>query len=487
MTTAMIRVSPSILALFVLLGGVASVHSQEDSAGELSTDDEASAPIAPEKVDVEPVARDEQISQRLQAILDATEWFVKPQVEVQDGVVFFGGQAREERYRTWATDLAQRTQDVAAVVNRMTILKRPLWDFAPATTELRELSASIIQLSPLIAFGTLVVVLSWLLARGVKRLVAWGLRNRVSNGLLLSVAAQAAMVPVLLMGIYIVLRVSGLTQLALTVLGGTGIAGLIIGIAFRDIAENFLASILISTQNPFRTGDLVQVDTHTGYVQRVTTRGTEIMTLDGNNVQIPNAIIYKSTIINFTANPNRRVDFVVGIGYADSISDAQDTIKQELDKHPAVIKEPEARVILDNFGAATVNMRVYVWLDTSKHSPDAVRSSVMRLTKKALLERGISMPDEAREVVFPEQVPVRLIRDRIVHEERQQRRPAPAEPAPEPIVAAAEAGMENDAETIRRQGQRSWRPEEGENLLTDGDTRANRDKMTPTPPGAVLK
>jgi small-conductance mechanosensitive channel len=56
-----------------------------------------------------------------------------------------------------------------------------------------------------------------------------------------------------------VLRVSGLTRLALTVIGGTGIAGLVLGIAFRDIMENFLASILISMQQPFRASDLIGV------------------------------------------------------------------------------------------------------------------------------------------------------------------------------------------------------------------------------------
>ena len=70
-------------------------------------------------------------------------------------------------------------------------------------------------------------------------------------------------------GAYLILRVSGLTQLALTVVGGTGLIGLVIGIAFRDITDNFLASIFLSLQRPFENGDLVEIAGETGYVQQL--------------------------------------------------------------------------------------------------------------------------------------------------------------------------------------------------------------------------
>src|SRR5690606_3279323 len=125
--------------------------------------------------------------------------------------------------------------------------------------------------------------------------------------------------PVLLIGIYLVLRITGLTKIAATVVGGTGLIGLILGFAFRDIVENFLASVLISIQRPFRLGETIQVLNFTGVVQAVTTRGTVLMTLEGNHVQIPNTTIYKEAIVNLSANPNIRMDFMVGIGYDASI------------------------------------------------------------------------------------------------------------------------------------------------------------------------
>ncbi|MDQ6914113.1 MAG: BON domain-containing protein, partial [Verrucomicrobiota bacterium] len=88
--------------------------------------------VAPAKVDVKPVAHDEEIRQRLQSVLEATEWFTAPQVQVKEGVVFLKGKAQSVALKKWAGDLAGNTQDVVAVVNRMDVAARSIWDFGPA-------------------------------------------------------------------------------------------------------------------------------------------------------------------------------------------------------------------------------------------------------------------------------------------------------------------------------------------------------------------
>ena len=193
------------------------------------------------------------------------------------------------------------------------------------------------------------------------------------------------------LGVYIIMRVFGLTQLALTVVGGTGLIG-IVGSHSGKSPNNFLASIFLSMQRPFETGDLVEVSGETGYVQQLNMRTTILMTLDGNLVQIPNASVYKSNLRNFTTNPNRREDFVVGIGYDDAIDDAQEIARKVLADHPAVLNDPEPSVLADSLGRSTVNLRVYFWLNGRTHSWLKVRSSVIRLVKRAFQKHGISMP-----------------------------------------------------------------------------------------------
>ena len=422
------------------------------------------------QVDVKPASHDEEIRGRLQSVLDATGWFVGAQVDVREGVVFLNGPADTVELKKWAGDLARSTQDVVAVANRMDVLEPSMWDFSPAWKGLRVLWRDSLRKLPILLFGLVILTLS----AGVGVLMARGarvfLRRWVRANLLRRVMARGMGVLVFLFGFYVVLRVSGLTQLALTVVGGTGLIGLALGIAFRDITENFLASIFLSAQRPFETGDLVEVTGVTGYVQQLNVRTTILMTLEGNLVQIPNASVYKNNLRNFTANTNRREDFVIGIGYDDSISEAQEIARKVLAEHPAVLNDPEPSVLADSLGRATINLRVYFWLNGREHSWLKVRSSVIRLVKIAFQQSGISMPDEAREVIFPQGIPVTMV-------ERQQTgtpdvvRPVkrlPAQPhrdEPDAASTQAEGGLSSEAGVIKEQARQVQPLNEEENLL----------------------
>ena len=282
------------------------------------------------------------------------------------------------------------------------------------------------------------------------------------------------------------LRVSGLTQLALTIVGGTGLIGLAVGIAFRDITENFLASIFLSMQRPFETGDLVEIEGVTGYVQQLNVRTTILMTLDGNIAQIPNATVYKTTLRNFTTNANRREDFAVGIGYEDSITHVQEIARRVLADHPAVLKDPEPSVLVDSLGSATVNLRVYFWLNGCEYSWLKVRSSVIRLVKRAFQEQGISMPDEARELVFPKGIPVTVLDRQAEDGDRERSATAPARALaklpPEErddVTTKAEAGLYSEAGVIGDQARQAQQLKVGENLLGATETGAPSQAKAP--------
>lgn len=431
---------------------------------------EPATPLSPAEaqVEVNPTSRDDEIRARLERVLLATGWFTNPRVRVDEGVVFLDGTAPSDELKKWAGDLARRTQDVVAVVNRLEVPAASIWDFGPASRSLVAIWRDFVRWIPWLAFGTVILVLSlvagWLASRGARRF----LEPRVSARLLRVVLARSAGALVVLLGVYVILRVMGLTQLALTIVGGTGLIGLAVGIAFRDITENFLASIFLSVQRPFEPEDLIEVGDVTGYVQQLNMRTTILMNLDGNLVQIPNATVYKSNIRNYTANGNRREVFDVGIGYDDAVSEAQEIARRVLDDHPAVLNDPEPAVLVQELGTSTVKLRVYFWLDGRENSWLKVRSSVLRLVKREFQRNGISMPDEAREILFPHGVPVTM-----VDAGADRDTPAPAPPRASSTAAAeagatttkAEAGLYSDATVIREQARQAQPRDEGENLL----------------------
>lgn len=468
-------------ALYLLAGRLSAQSTTGAPTGTPSAPEQQALSVAPSKVDVKPVAHDEEIRQRLQSVLDATGWFAAPRVEVKEGVVFLQGRAQSADLKTWAGNLAGNTQDVVAVVNQMDVTVPAMWDFGPAWSGLLVLWRDFIRSLPFLGFGLVILVLSVVAGLMATRVMRGLLRERIRAKLLREVIAGGIGFIVFLFGIYIVLRVSGLTQLAMTVVGGTGLVGLAVGIAFRDITENFLASIFLSMQRPFAMGDLVEVAGVTGYVRQLNVRTTILITLDGNLVQIPNATVYKSNLCNFTTNANRRENFVVGIGYDDSIAEAQEIARGVLAEHPAVLKDPEPSVLAESLGQATVNLRVYFWLNGQEYSYLKVRSSVIRLLKGAYQKHGISMPDEAREVIFPNGVPVTMIESKPEEKQATGSSAKAARPLPDAqsdaVSTEAETGLHSEANVIKEQAREAQPLQEAENLLP----------ATPDPPHATVK
>lgn len=429
----------------------------------------------PSQVEIRPVVSDEDIEARLSGILRATGWYILPEVHVENGVVFLRGQTQAIEHRIWAGDLARNTQGVTAVVNEFEVLEPEYLDFQPFVTVLQDQGRFVLRLIPLLGFSLVILFCTWLIARLTTNLSRRYLRHRKLNSLLQTVISRSIGVLVFLVGLHLIFQLAGLTNVAFTILGGTGLLGLILGIAFRDITENFLASIFLSLQKPFAVGDLIEINDATGFVQRMTTRITVIMTPAGNHVQIPNAEVYRSVIHNFTSNPNRQIVFSVGVGYDASISRAQETILRVLEAHPAVLNNPEHLVLVNELTSATVNLQIYFWIDGAKYSWLKVKSSVIRLVKRALQDAEITMPDEAREIVFPAGLPVSLIN---VDTES----PTPTSPSAPHIeeavmvVNSAEGGLNSEAEDIEIQGRQSRMPESNENLLIrdDGNASGNR-------------
>jgi small-conductance mechanosensitive channel len=399
------------LCVGLLAVSVPLAYSQDVAETEAAASNEAGELEAPAVVNVKSVSEDEDIETRLARIYKATGWFDKLEVTTDQGVVFIDGFATSDKNKQWAGDVARKTEDVVAVVNRLAVATPSAFDFGPAWSQLGALQRQAIQLMPLLLIAAAIITLSYVVARLIALGVGRVASRRMQSKLLGQVATSLAVVVVMVLGVYVALQVSGLSRLAITVLGGTSLIGLALGFAFRDIAENYLASILISLNQPFKLGDLIQVNDYKGFVRGVTTRGTLLATIDGNHVQIPNSTVYKSVITNFTAVPRTRATISVGVGYDDSISDAQQIIREVIEQHSATLSDPKPLVLVESLGASTVNLEAYFWVNTGEYLDISVKSAILRKVKSALSQAGISMPDEAREVIVPKAIPIQLLGD----------------------------------------------------------------------------
>jgi hypothetical protein len=142
-------------------------------------------------------------------------------------------------------------------------------------------------------------------------------RRLTPNPFVGDLLAQLVRVTGVVLGIVLALNLIGATTLMATVLGGAGVIGIALGFAVRDALENYISSIMLSLRQPFRANDHVVVDGHEGKVVRLTSRATILMTLDGNHLRIPNSIVFKAVILNYTRNPERRLEFELGVDAND--------------------------------------------------------------------------------------------------------------------------------------------------------------------------
>lgn len=407
-----------LLLCLSLLPGLAAAQAPDTTAApppdtEPTDQDRATEPEDLESTDqqvkLDEQADDGKIADRLSSIYAASGWFTALKVRATDGIVIIDGTTSSAEYRDWASQVARRTEGVVAVVNRVWVDEPPALDRYSLSREIGELWAGFVRLLPLIAIGLLAVLICGLIARYLSRLLVIPVTRLTDSELLHNIGRKLIAVVIVMIGVIFFLRITGLTGVAVTLVSGTGILGLILGFAFRDIAENFLASILMSVQTPFRLGDVIEVQGHTGVVHKVTARGTVLVDFDGNHIQIANSTVYKSTLKNLSANPKMRLHFVIGIGYDASVTKAQDVAMGVLREHPAILDDPEPLVLVDQLGPSTINLKVYFWIDTHTHSTLKVKSAAMRQVLRAVEQAGISLPDEAREIIFPDGVPVHML------------------------------------------------------------------------------
>ena len=244
-----------------------------------------------------------------------------------------------------------------------------------------------------IALATFLIFL--FLARKARTLLSKRLIKRMDDDLLANFLAGVFGSIVILIGLLVVFRIIGLTGVISGMLAGAGISAFIIGFALKDIGENFLAGIILAFKRPFRVGDIVDIIGMRGQVLALNLRDTQIKTGDGKDVFIPNGIILKNPLTNFTIDGFLRYDFIVGLDYGSEYESALDLIKKTIAEVPGVLGSRKAsEVWVTELAESTLNIQVTFWVDTFERtiSDAVVKSSAILAVLTALEKADFNMP-----------------------------------------------------------------------------------------------
>jgi small-conductance mechanosensitive channel len=201
---------------------------------------------------------------------------------------------------------------------------------------------------------------------------------------------------VVLLGVFTTLQQVGINLTAF--LAGLGVAGIALGFALHYVSKNFIAGVLMLIQQPFNTGEVIEVSGYTGTVLTIDLRATHLSTLDGRLVLIPNGDVYVSPITNFTKVTSRRIEIITSAAKDSNPETVRQAASEAIRAVPGLSDDPRIEIYIQNLGSSAFDLIVYFWIDTSQTSPGAAKDAGLAAIRNAFRAESIELPLPAQTI-----------------------------------------------------------------------------------------
>src|SRR5467141_398251 len=195
-----------------------------------------------------------------------------------------------------------------------------------------------------VALAILILVAFYLLARLVRLLASKELRRVKADPQVALLVNRIVFLTALVSGV--IAAFSELFGSPALVFGGFGFLALAFSLAFQDILKNFIAGLFMLLERPFRLGDEITVDNHTGIVENIEMRATTLRTSDREQVITPNALVYTGTIVNRTRYPTRLFTLTARVPDSAVVDGLAEKLKEQIQSRPDIAKDPPPHIVL---------------------------------------------------------------------------------------------------------------------------------------------
>ena len=248
-----------------------------------------------------------------------------------------------------------------------------------------------------LVFILLFLIVGFVLSTFIQQRIKLRLAKKSPNNITANFTSQLVGFILKSVVVFTTLYLLGLSSFTNKLLAGAGLLTFVIGFALKDIGENFLAGIILAFKSPFRLDDIIEVNGITGHVKDISIRETLVKTPDGKDVFLPNSIILKNPLFNYTIDGYLRYEFNIGIAYENNPTEAIKIVLETIKKVEGVLNgDKEPAVTVNEMGTSAININVKFWIDTFKSKKRAVhnsiRSQVMNDVIEALIANGFSLP-----------------------------------------------------------------------------------------------
>lgn len=218
-----------------------------------------------------------------------------------------------------------------------------------------------IQMLPNFLIAILVIVIFVFIGKLGKKISYRLLTKITDNYSLRKLASTIIYILIICLGTFIALSILKLEGTVTSLLAGVGIVGLALAFAFQEIASNYIAGTMMTVQKPFKVGDLIETNDYFGKVLEIHLRTTQMETLQGQIVLIPNAEVFKKPIVNYSAKGRRRIDLSFRVDYSQNLELAKEVVLTAI-KNLEGVKKEDVSLYYTEFADSFINFSVRYWI-----------------------------------------------------------------------------------------------------------------------------
>ncbi|CAD7810019.1 Small-conductance mechanosensitive channel [Chryseobacterium aquaeductus] len=195
---------------------------------------------------------------------------------------------------------------------------------------------------------------------------------------------------IIVMGCFIALEIMGFSGFLWKFIGSLGVAGVIAGVALKDLVSSIFSGMLIGIDKAFKVGDYITIGNNSGTVQDIGFLTTKLITDDGKKAYIPNQVIFNAPFYNITASPQRRIILDFEIPADEDVSKAQEGILDVIKSIENIDKIETAEVIFTSLKQGVFNLQAKFWIITGANMLH-IKSEALAKIKKRLDDDGIPL------------------------------------------------------------------------------------------------
>jgi small conductance mechanosensitive channel len=282
--------------------------------------------------------------------------------------------------------------------------------FNPLFSQIETMWVDFVQLLPQLFIALIALFVTWATAKLLKRSFQALLKRARIRPSLLKLLGTFIQTIIWIIGLLIAATIVFPSLTPANMLAALGLGSLAVGLAFKDIFENYMAGVLIMLRKPMRIGDYIECEGMEGKVEDITIRDTYIRQTDDQLLMLPNAFVYKNPVHVMTDKPMRRFEIVCGVAYDVNMDAAQKVIRDTLESLDGIHTDRGIDVFAREFNSSSMDFTVRWWAQSTPRGMHESRDKVVRAIKRALDEAGMEIPFPYRTLTFKEPLPVTMNR-----------------------------------------------------------------------------